>query len=235
MISGAVRDELISRYREPHRRYHTMAHIEDCLGQVEASTDLTTDQRALLEAAIWFHDAIYDPTRNDNEAESARLARERLAAGGAAGSFVDEVERLILLTAGHSVGPDDPLGARLVSIDLSILGSEPAQSFKPVPKVYLTGADWLGLQPSEVMMVAAHNNDLRAARALGFRTASAQDGVPLLQHDKSIVCCPNSGADFFQAFGIFENDSYFLMMNTSQNHRVSEFFSQNTEFVFAPA
>lgn len=53
----------------------------------------------------------------------------------------------------------------------TILGSEPAQSFKPVPKVYLTGADWLGLQPSEVMMVAAHNNDLRAARALGFRTA----------------------------------------------------------------
>lgn len=53
----------------------------------------------------------------------------------------------------------------------TILGSEPAQSFKPVPKVYLTGADWLGLQPAEVMMVAAHNNDLRAARALGFRTA----------------------------------------------------------------
>lgn len=125
MISGAVRDELIARYREPHRRYHTMAHIEDSLDQVQASTDLTPDQRELLEAAIWFHDAIYDPTRADNEAESARLARERLTATGAPEPVIDEVERLILLTAGHSVEPDDRLGARLISIDLSILGAEP--------------------------------------------------------------------------------------------------------------
>lgn len=125
MISGAVRDELVARYREPHRRYHTMAHIEDCLEQVAASADLTPDQRELLEAGIWFHDAIYDPTRGDNEAESARLARDRLTSEGASESFIREVERLILLTAGHSVEPDDRLGARLVSIDLSILGSEP--------------------------------------------------------------------------------------------------------------
>ena len=125
MISGAVRDELIARYREPHRRYHTVAHIEDCLAQVAASTDLGPADRDLLEAAIWFHDAIYNPTRHDNEVESARLARERLAIAGESESFVDEVERLILLTAGHCVEPGDRLGARLVSIDLSILGAEP--------------------------------------------------------------------------------------------------------------
>lgn len=125
MISGAVRDELIARYREPHRRYHTMTHVEDCLTQVAASTDMEDDQRALMHAAIWFHDAIYDPTRNDNEAESAKLAAERLTAEGAPQDFVDEVVRLILLTAGHSVQVDDALGARLVSIDLSILGAEP--------------------------------------------------------------------------------------------------------------
>jgi predicted metal-dependent HD superfamily phosphohydrolase len=83
MISGAVRDELIARYGEPHRRYHTMIHVEDCLTQVRASTDLTADQRDLLETAIWFHDAIYDATRHDNEAESARLAVERLTTEGA--------------------------------------------------------------------------------------------------------------------------------------------------------
>jgi len=125
MISGAVRDELISRYREPHRRYHTMAHIEDCLAQVTASTDFTEEQRALMDAAIWFHDAIYDPTRNDNEAESARLAIERLSVEGVAPALVAEVDRLIRLTAGHSVSEGDALGARLVSIDLSILGAEP--------------------------------------------------------------------------------------------------------------
>ena len=125
MISGAVRDELIALYGEPHRRYHTMAHIQDCLAQVAASTDFTDEQRALMDAAIWFHDAIYDPTRHDNEAESARLAVERLSAEGASPAFIAEVGRLILLTAGHRVEDGDRLGARLVSIDLSILGADP--------------------------------------------------------------------------------------------------------------
>lgn len=124
-ITGAVREELIARYSEPHRRYHTMAHIEDCRAQVAASRDMTKDQRRLMDAAIWFHDAIYDPTRTDNEAESAKLAADRLSARGAPQEMIDEVVRLILLTAGHSVQPDDALGARLVSIDLSILGTEP--------------------------------------------------------------------------------------------------------------
>ena len=125
MISGAVRDELIARYGEPHRRYHTMTHIEDCLAQVAASTDFSDEQRSLMDAAIWFHDAIYDATRHDNEAESAKLAVERLSSQGAEQAFIDEVGRLILLTAGHSVKPDDAIGARLVSIDLSILGASP--------------------------------------------------------------------------------------------------------------
>ena len=52
-----------------------------------------------------------------------------------------------------------------------ILGAEPAQHYKPDPETYLTGADWLNLPPSECLMVAAHNGDLAAARALGFKTA----------------------------------------------------------------
>ena len=125
MITGAVREDLIARYGEPHRRYHTMVHIEDCLAQVAASTDFTDEQRSLMDAAIWFHDVIYDATRNDNEAESAKLAAGRLSGEGASPAFVDEVSRLILLTAGHSVDADDAIGARLVSIDLSILGATP--------------------------------------------------------------------------------------------------------------
>lgn len=126
MISGAVRDELTTRYGEPHRRYHTMVHVQDCLDKLAACDDLSPDERRLLEAALWFHDAVYDPTRNDNEAESARLAENRLAAMGEPADFIAEVSRLILLTAGHTVEPGDRLGARLVSIDLSILGADPA-------------------------------------------------------------------------------------------------------------
>mgnify|MGYP000004222435 FL=1 len=52
-----------------------------------------------------------------------------------------------------------------------ILGAEPAQAYKPDPKTYLTGVDWLGLQTDEVLMCAAHNNDLVAARDQGLKTA----------------------------------------------------------------
>jgi 2-haloacid dehalogenase len=52
-----------------------------------------------------------------------------------------------------------------------ILGAELARHYKPDKEVYLTGAELLSLAPSDMMMVAAHQNDLRAAHALGFRTA----------------------------------------------------------------
>ena len=52
-----------------------------------------------------------------------------------------------------------------------ILGAELARHYKPDKEVYLTAADLLSLEPSAIMMVAAHQNDLRAARGVGFRTA----------------------------------------------------------------
>ena len=52
-----------------------------------------------------------------------------------------------------------------------ILSSELTGHYKPDPEVYLTAAALLGLQPEQVMMVAAHNEDLHGARSVGFRTA----------------------------------------------------------------
>jgi 2-haloacid dehalogenase len=53
----------------------------------------------------------------------------------------------------------------------AVLGAEVARHYKPQPEAYLTTAALLGLEPEQCMMVAAHNNDLRAVSALGFRTA----------------------------------------------------------------
>jgi len=53
----------------------------------------------------------------------------------------------------------------------AILGSEIAGDFKPKPRVYLAACEAFDLAPSQCMMVAAHSNDLRAASALGLRTA----------------------------------------------------------------
>lgn len=52
-----------------------------------------------------------------------------------------------------------------------ILGAEVARAYKPMPEAYLRAAELLDLPPAACMMVAAHNDDLRAARAVGFRTA----------------------------------------------------------------
>ena len=52
-----------------------------------------------------------------------------------------------------------------------ILSAELARHYKPHPQAYRTAANLLGLVPDEVMMVAAHNNDLMAAQQVGFRTA----------------------------------------------------------------
>lgn len=112
-------------YAEPHRRYHSRAHIEACLNELAAVPGLSDRDRRLLTWALWWHDAIYDPTRGDNEEASADLARRDLPALGATPDEVDEVARLILLTKGHSVAEGDRLGALMVSIDLSVLGGDP--------------------------------------------------------------------------------------------------------------
>jgi len=53
----------------------------------------------------------------------------------------------------------------------SVLTAELAQSYKPAPAVYQLAVDYLGYRPDEIMMVACHKYDLKAARAFGMRTA----------------------------------------------------------------
>ncbi|MDQ0463945.1 putative metal-dependent HD superfamily phosphohydrolase [Caulobacter ginsengisoli] len=117
---------LLSAYAEPNRRYHTLAHIQACLAELDAVPGLSARDDRLLRHALWWHDAIYDARRSDNEARSAEMARRDLTALGFSAGEVEEIARLILLTRGHSVEPGDRLGALMVSIDLSILGAAPA-------------------------------------------------------------------------------------------------------------
>ena len=52
-----------------------------------------------------------------------------------------------------------------------VLSAELFEHYKPDPETYLGAARLLGLAPEQVMMVAAHNNDLKAAQELGLKTA----------------------------------------------------------------
>jgi predicted metal-dependent HD superfamily phosphohydrolase len=117
--------ELLTRYAEPHRRYHTSAHLLAVLDMV----DQLAGQAAAADTvrlAAWFHDAVYDPDRGDNEQRSAELAEQRLGALGMA-PCVAEVARLVRLTASHTPAPEDRNGAVLCDADLAVLGSPPCQ------------------------------------------------------------------------------------------------------------
>lgn len=111
--TDAAREDLLRRWSEPHRRYHDVRHLQDVLAALPDEAP-----RTVLLAA-WYHDAVYDPTRDDNEAASARLAREHLAGDG----DLAEVERLVLLTRTHDPAPDDVTGAMLSDADLAVLAA----------------------------------------------------------------------------------------------------------------
>jgi predicted metal-dependent HD superfamily phosphohydrolase len=115
-------DELVAAYTAPGRHYHDRKHIEDCLGALAGVDNLSVTEREILTAAIWLHDVVYDVTKLDNEEQSARLAEAHVRP-----DLRREVGRLIRLTKTHQVEPQDRLGAILISIDLSILGAEPAR------------------------------------------------------------------------------------------------------------
>lgn len=55
-----------------------------------------------------------------------------------------------------------------------LLSAEDFHHYKPDPEIYLGAASLLGLEPGQVMMVAAHKSDLRAAQAAGLRAAFVQ-------------------------------------------------------------
>jgi predicted metal-dependent HD superfamily phosphohydrolase len=104
------------------RHSHSAAHVADCLGHVAALHDVA-ERPAEIEVAIWFHDAVYDTHRADNEERSAAWARRILAGAGADAAVSERIERLILATKTHE--PHDRDAELFIDIDLSILGAPP--------------------------------------------------------------------------------------------------------------
>ncbi|RLP91836.1 metal-dependent phosphohydrolase [Micromonospora sp. BL4] len=127
--AGSTRagEQLLARWREPHRHYHTVAHLTAVLDVVDRHAALA-DRADLVRLAAWCHDAVYDPRAagDANERDSATLAASVLAGLGVPAPALAEVRRLVLLTAGHAVAPGDRDGALLCDADLAVLGAAPA-------------------------------------------------------------------------------------------------------------
>lgn len=116
--------DLLTRWSEPQRKYHTVEHLAAVLGHVDTLAERAQDADAVRLAA-WFHDAVYRPDRSENEERSARLAVRALREAGLAEDLVAETARLVRLTAGHGCEPGDRNGEVLCDADLAVLGSGP--------------------------------------------------------------------------------------------------------------
>ncbi|GAA3821707.1 hypothetical protein ACFS5L_19955 [Streptomyces phyllanthi] len=117
-------DNLIKRWSEPQRKYHTLDHLIAVLDRIDVLEEYADDPD-VVRLAAWFHDAVYLPERSTNEERSARLAERALPEAGVPDGKVHEVARLVRLTITHDPDPGDSDGAVLCDADLAILAAPP--------------------------------------------------------------------------------------------------------------
>jgi predicted metal-dependent HD superfamily phosphohydrolase len=117
--------DLLARWAEPQRRYHTTDHLVAVLDRIDELAAHAADPDAVRLAA-WFHDAVYRPDRSENEERSAALAERALPEAGVPAATTAEVARLVRLTVTHDPADGDRNGEVLCDADLAVLAGSPA-------------------------------------------------------------------------------------------------------------
>ncbi|MEU3713740.1 HD domain-containing protein [Streptomyces catenulae] len=117
-------ENLLARWAEPQRRYHTVAHLAAVLARVDELAAYAADP-GTVELAAWFHDAVYRPDRSENEERSAALAERALPELGLDAARTAQVARLVRLTVSHDPEPGDRDGEVLCDADLAVLAGTP--------------------------------------------------------------------------------------------------------------
>lgn len=108
--------DLLDRWREPHRRYHSLSHLDDLVQQINSRADINEKEKEILLITALFHDIIYDPQRADNEECSAKLL---ISLCGEVTDDISEIVRCILETADHK--PSSRLSTIFSEMDMSIV------------------------------------------------------------------------------------------------------------------
>ena len=125
----AIGADLLRRWDEPHRGYHTTRHLVEvfwALEDLEQAGEVTPREGTLARIVGWFHDAVYDPSAapGENEIRSADLASRDLSSLGARREDVQTVRELVLATQAHEL-TGDGLAAAFHDADLWILSASP--------------------------------------------------------------------------------------------------------------
>lgn len=119
--AAGLGSRLIARWGRPHRFYHGLEHLRGALDALERLGG------GRLEAvAVFFHDSVWtlpsDPDHGADEAQSADLARTWLV-GALPAEQIEEVARLVMVTADHLPEAADPPGCRVSDADLAVLAA----------------------------------------------------------------------------------------------------------------
>jgi predicted metal-dependent HD superfamily phosphohydrolase len=123
-------EQLLVRYAEPHRRYHTATHVMWVLRHVDTlvrAGECADEVAPVVRAAALFHDVVYDATRHDNEELSGRWAARVLGEVGWSSHQCQAVAALVSATDRHHPSCTLPGAPVLFDADLAILGSSPAE------------------------------------------------------------------------------------------------------------
>jgi predicted metal-dependent HD superfamily phosphohydrolase len=126
-IAAASGAELERRWAEPHRRYHSSAHLAAVLRDASWLAEqlgLDEEDRALVVLAACAHDVVYDGHPGDDERASAEWARQRLTECGLRAPAIERVVDLVLATSSHAADPADTAAIVLLDADLAILGAD---------------------------------------------------------------------------------------------------------------
>ena len=126
---------IVLRYNEPQRVYHSLQHIQQLFGQFE-QVKHNLHEPHIIALALFYHDVIYEPTCSDNELKSAEYAVESLT-GYLSAEQCQHIYALIMMTASHQIDEIDEWSekakekycdvAYLLDMDLSILGASWSQ------------------------------------------------------------------------------------------------------------
>ncbi|WP_028607735.1 hypothetical protein [uncultured Olleya sp.] len=123
-LSNILWKEIETHYTLKNKHYHNLSHLFEMLKNLKLSKPKTKDLDS-LKFAIWYHDIIYKPTRNDNEEKSALFAKKRLKKINIEQKRIKTVQELILSTKKHNIIlTQNQDNAIILDLDLQILSSD---------------------------------------------------------------------------------------------------------------
>ncbi len=114
--------EIEKNYTGKGRYYHNLTHLENLLAELTEVKYLINNWNAIV-CAVFYHDVVYKAERNDNEEQSAVLAKKQLAQLLCDKLLIDQVNKLILATKRHQLSGNADVNF-FTDADLSILGKD---------------------------------------------------------------------------------------------------------------